>query len=169
MDFVPILKIQQLAPYTLLLPCPCTWMWAKMRWPYEMEYNVSPRFFRHWPVLRQKTDIKRHFWGYITQDIDSAEVFYGIDHFCRFFALKDFLSYRPLKLVWTDPPTTVRVRVNRILNYLFPMLLSLPLFLQDYPFKKNGYNITLKEDLHLCFLKGKTIEWHQLRTIGNSH
>jgi hypothetical protein len=48
----------------------------------------------------------------ITQDIFSAEVFCGIDHFCRFFALKDFLSYNPLKTVWADPPTAVRVRVN---------------------------------------------------------
>jgi hypothetical protein len=39
------------------------------------------------------------FEGYITQDIDSAEVFHGIDNFCRFFALKDFLSYRLLKIV----------------------------------------------------------------------
>jgi hypothetical protein len=59
---------------------------------------------------------KRHkmafFEGYITQDIDSAEVFRGIGNFCRFFALKDFLSYRPLKIVWADPPTAVRFRVN---------------------------------------------------------
>jgi hypothetical protein len=34
-------------------------------------------------------------------------------YFCRFFALKDFLKYRPLKIVWADPPTAVRVRVKR--------------------------------------------------------
>jgi hypothetical protein len=29
-----------------------------------------------------------------------------------FFALKDFLSNRPLKSVWADPPTAVRFRVK---------------------------------------------------------
>jgi hypothetical protein len=43
------------------------------------------------------------FEGYITLDFDSAEDFRGIGIFCRFFALKDFLSYRPLKRVWADP------------------------------------------------------------------
>jgi hypothetical protein len=59
---------------------------------------------------------KRHkttfFEGYITQDLDSAEVFRGLGIFCRFFALKDFLSYRPLKIVWADRPTAVRFRVK---------------------------------------------------------
>jgi hypothetical protein len=53
------------------------------------------------------------FEGYITQDSDSAEVFCGIDNFCQFFALKDILSYRPLKIVWADRPTAMRFRVNR--------------------------------------------------------
>jgi hypothetical protein len=52
------------------------------------------------------------FEGYISQNLDSAEVSHGIGIFCRFFALKDFLSYRPLKKVWADPPTAVRFRVN---------------------------------------------------------
>jgi hypothetical protein len=43
--------------------------------------------------------------GYITQDKDSAEVFRGIEIFCRFLALKDFFSYRPSKKVWAAPPT----------------------------------------------------------------
>jgi hypothetical protein len=70
---------------------------------------------------------------YITQDNDSADVFLGIDNFCQFFAFKDFLSYRPLKIVWADLPTAkdflsyrplkivlptaVSVRVNVILNW----------------------------------------------------
>ncbi len=52
------------------------------------------------------------FEGYITLDLDSSEVFRGIGIFCRFFALKDFLSYRPLKIVWADRPTAVRFRVK---------------------------------------------------------
>jgi hypothetical protein len=54
------------------------------------------------------------FEGYITQDIYSAEGFRGIDYFCRSFALKDFLSYNSLKIVWADLPTAVRVRVNKM-------------------------------------------------------
>jgi hypothetical protein len=50
------------------------------------------------------------FEEYITQDKDSTEGFRGIDIFCQFFALKDFLSYRSLKKVWEDPPTAVRLR-----------------------------------------------------------
>ena len=52
------------------------------------------------------------FEGNITLDLDSAEVFRGIGIFCRFFALKDFLSNRPLKKVWADRPTAVRFRVK---------------------------------------------------------
>jgi hypothetical protein len=52
------------------------------------------------------------FEGYITQDLDSAEVFRGLGIFFRFFALKDFLSYRSLKIVWADQPTAVRFRVK---------------------------------------------------------
>ncbi len=52
------------------------------------------------------------FEGYITQDLDSAEVFRGIGIFCQFFALKDILRYKPLKKVWADLPTAVRFRVN---------------------------------------------------------
>ncbi len=52
------------------------------------------------------------FEGYITLDLDSADIFHGIGIFCRIFALKDFLSYRPLKKVWADWPTAVRFRVN---------------------------------------------------------
>ncbi len=51
--------------------------------------------------------------GSITLDFDSGEDFHGIGIFCRFFALKDFLSYRPLKKVWADRPTAVRFRVKR--------------------------------------------------------
>jgi hypothetical protein len=50
------------------------------------------------------------FEGYLTLDLDSADVFRGIGIFCRFFALKDFLSYRPFKKVWADRPTAVRFR-----------------------------------------------------------
>jgi hypothetical protein len=52
------------------------------------------------------------FEGYTIQYNDSAEVFHGIERFCHFFLLKDILSYRPLKIVWTDPPTALRVRVK---------------------------------------------------------
>ncbi len=52
------------------------------------------------------------FEGNITLDLDSAEVFRGIGIFCRFFALKYFLSNGPLKRVWADPPTAVRFRVK---------------------------------------------------------
>jgi hypothetical protein len=52
------------------------------------------------------------FEGYISQYLDSENVFRGIGIFCRFFSLKDFLSYRPLKTVWADPPIAVRFRVN---------------------------------------------------------
>jgi hypothetical protein len=52
------------------------------------------------------------FEGYITLDLESADVFRGIGIFCRFFALKDFLSYRPLKKVWADLHTAVRCRVK---------------------------------------------------------
>ncbi len=53
--------------------------------------------------------------GYITQDLDSA-VFRGLGIFFRFFALKDFLSYRSLKIVWADQPTAVRFRVKEELH-----------------------------------------------------
>ncbi len=50
------------------------------------------------------------FEGYLTLDLDSADVFRGIRIFCRFFALKDFLRNKPLKNVWADSPTAVRFR-----------------------------------------------------------
>jgi hypothetical protein len=53
------------------------------------------------------------FEGYLTLDLDSAEVFRGIRIFCRFFALKDFLRNKPLKNVWADSPTAVRFRVKK--------------------------------------------------------
>ncbi len=53
---------------------------------------------------------------------DSEENIRGIDNFCRFFALTDFLSYRPLKIVWADLPMTVRVRVRKYMSQ--PILLS---------------------------------------------
>ncbi len=59
----------------------------------------------------------KFFEGYITQDLDSGDVFCGTGIFCRFFALKGFLSYRPLKQVWADLPTAVRFRVNRIKTF----------------------------------------------------
>jgi hypothetical protein len=52
------------------------------------------------------------FEGYLTLDLDSAEVFRGIRILCRFFALKDFLRNKPLKNVWADSPTAVRFRVK---------------------------------------------------------
>jgi hypothetical protein len=62
------------------------------------------------------------FEGYISHDLDSAEVFRGIGIFCRFFALKVFLSYRHLKKVWADTPTVVRFRVKQFLAVgLFPI------------------------------------------------
>ncbi len=52
------------------------------------------------------------FDGYLTLDLDLAEVFRGIRICWRFFALKDFLRYKPLKNVWADSPTAVRFRVK---------------------------------------------------------
>jgi hypothetical protein len=52
------------------------------------------------------------FEGYLTLDLDSADIFRGIGIFCRFFPLKEFLSYMPLKRVWADPPTAVRFRAK---------------------------------------------------------
>jgi hypothetical protein len=79
------------------------------------------------------------FEGYITQDNDSAEVFRGIDPFCQFFALKDFLSYRPLKIVWTDQPTAVRIRVKqtqRAEEFVHQWLLpNLPIYKTLFNFK----------------------------------
>ncbi len=47
--------------------------------------------------------------------MDSADVFHKIAYFCRLFALQTFLSYRPLKRVWADPPSAVRISVNCLL------------------------------------------------------
>jgi hypothetical protein len=63
------------------------------------------------------------FEGNITLDLDLAEVFRGIGIFCRIFALKDFLSKRPLKRVWADPPTAVRFRVKQ--EFLFLQYIAL--------------------------------------------
>jgi hypothetical protein len=60
------------------------------------------------------------FEGYISQDLDSENIFRGIGIFCRFFYHKDFLSYRPLKTVWADLPTAVRFRVNRVIHIVPP-------------------------------------------------
>jgi hypothetical protein len=49
---------------------------------------------------------------FITQDIESTEVFCGICIFCGFFTVKDFLSYRPSKIVWADLPMARKVRVR---------------------------------------------------------
>jgi hypothetical protein len=68
-----------------------------------------PTLFRGLPVLRHKTAF---FKGYITQDAESAEIFRGIDDVCQLFALQYFLSYKPLKLLWADPPTAMRVWVK---------------------------------------------------------
>jgi hypothetical protein len=57
------------------------------------------------------------FEGNITLDLDSAEVVGGIGIFCRFFALKDFLSNGPLKRVLADLSTAVRFRVNEQLSF----------------------------------------------------
>jgi hypothetical protein len=52
------------------------------------------------------------FEGYITQHIDSADIFRVLANFFLFFSLQTFLTYRPLKTVWADPPKVVRVRVK---------------------------------------------------------
>ncbi len=52
------------------------------------------------------------FEGYLTLDLDSADIFRGIGIFLLIFALKDFFSNRPLKKVWADRPTAVRFRVK---------------------------------------------------------
>ncbi len=49
------------------------------------------------------------FEGYLTLDLDSAEDFHGKGIFFRFSALKDFLRYEPLKNLWADPPTAVKL------------------------------------------------------------
>jgi hypothetical protein len=61
------------------------------------------------PVLRDKTAF---FKGYITQDAESAEIFRGIDDVCQLFALQYFLSSKPLKILWADPPTAMRIWVK---------------------------------------------------------
>jgi hypothetical protein len=52
------------------------------------------------------------FERYITQHIDSADIFSGLANFFQFFSLHTFLTYGPLKTVWADPATAVRVRVK---------------------------------------------------------
>jgi hypothetical protein len=75
--------------------------------------HTSSTFFRTLTCSEAKNRHKFTFVeGYISQDLDSENVFRGIGIFCQFFALKDFLSYRPLKTVWADPPTAVRFRVK---------------------------------------------------------
>jgi hypothetical protein len=86
------------------------------------------------------------FEGYITLDLDSAEVFRGIDIFCRFFAFKDFLSYRPLKIVWADRPTAVRFRVNQsyssysrsLFVFIYILLLSAHVYQPFYKLLSSG-------------------------------
>jgi hypothetical protein len=56
------------------------------------------------------------FEGYITLDLDSADIFRGIGIFCRFFSLKDFVSYRALNKVWADLPTAMRFRAKKVVN-----------------------------------------------------
>jgi hypothetical protein len=48
--------------------------------------------------------------------MESADVFHKIAYFCR---LLQFLSYRPLKRVWADPPSAVGVSVNCLLPTVF--------------------------------------------------
>jgi hypothetical protein len=52
------------------------------------------------------------FEGYITQRIYSADIFRGIANYFTIFLLKTFLTCRPLKVVWANLPTAVRVRVK---------------------------------------------------------
>jgi hypothetical protein len=73
------------------------------------------------------------FEGYLTLDLDSADVFRGIHIFSGFFALKDFLSYRPLKKVWADQPTAVRFRVNCDPFMTHTSLLNGRIYLMTYP------------------------------------
>jgi hypothetical protein len=79
----------------------------------ERWYTPLVPFFRTLTCSEAKNRHKLMFFDvYISQDLDSENVFHGIGIFCRFFALKDFLSYRPLITVWADPPTAVRFRVK---------------------------------------------------------
>ncbi len=79
----------------------------------ERLFTLLAAFFT---TLACSEALNRHkltfFEGYITLDLDSTGGFRGIGIFCRFFALKDFLSYRPLKKVWADRLTAMRFRVR---------------------------------------------------------
>ncbi len=90
-DFCPVLW---LSPDPLLPPHSPPgrgWDWGSRKRRTTLLAHILPalEYYRHKLTF---------FEGYITQDIDSAEVFHGIDNFCRFFALKDFLSYGPWKI-----------------------------------------------------------------------
>ncbi len=91
-----------------------TWMWAKMLRPWEMVYTLSSLFWDFclfWGIKRHKMT---YLEGYTTQRIYSADIFCGIAGFLTIVLLKTFLSYRPLKNMWADPPTAMRFRVNLI-------------------------------------------------------
>ncbi len=68
------------------------------------------------------------FKGYLTLDLDSAESFRGIGIFCPFFALKDFLSNRPLIKVWADRPTAMRFRVETYKNINFTIIVCITVY-----------------------------------------
>jgi hypothetical protein len=53
-----------------------------------------------WPVLRPKTGIIDVFWRLHNPRLWCSRRFPWNRYFCQFFAL-DFLSYRPLKKVWS--------------------------------------------------------------------
>jgi hypothetical protein len=79
-----------------------------MRQGYKMEYTVSLHFSSIGLFCTHRIMFLR---GTITQDIDSAEVFRGIDNFCRFFTLILF-ELLAFENSGADLPTAVRVRVK---------------------------------------------------------
>ncbi len=123
--FVPtdVLSLRTFCPRTFCLRTFClrtfclgtnppTWMWAKNAAAVTDVIHIKQPFYDFGCFEALNRHNLTFFEGYITQDLDSAEVFCGIGICCQFFALKDFLSYRPLKKMWADPPTAVRFRVK---------------------------------------------------------
>ncbi len=77
-----------------------------------MVYTFSSLFLGLRPVLRHKTGTKLNFLmgtqpkAFIQQTFSVERLILPI------FSLKTFLTYRPLKIVWANLPTALRVRVN---------------------------------------------------------
>jgi hypothetical protein len=83
-----------------------------------------------WHVLRHRSTFGD---GYITQHIDSADIFRGWANFCQYFSFSNFLTYGPLIIVWADPPTVVSVRVNQLFSFYSILSDRWPLTFHSHP------------------------------------